>query len=128
GDPNPEKSNVIREGLEALRSGQFTLATFFDGDGDRVDFYRGDGAYLSSSFVYAAILPYIRARFPAESVGVFADLKCNPLAVMEMAKAGFEVCVISNGHSQIKDSLFESLFESPEMIGAVEESAHFYES
>ena len=30
---------------------------FFDGDGDRIDIYRGDGTYLSSSFVYAAILP-----------------------------------------------------------------------
>jgi len=124
GDPNPVKQSVVRVGLDRLKSGEFTMGTFFDGDGDRVDFYRGDGAYLSSSFVYAAMLPYIRERFPTPGVGVYADLKANPLAVMEMARAGFTVSVIRNGHSQIKNSLFED----PNMIGAVEESAHFYEA
>jgi len=124
GDPNPVKTAVIREGLGTLQAGDFLLGTFFDGDGDRIDFYRGDGAYLSSSFVYAAILPYIRQRFCGAGRGVFADLKSNPLAVMEMAKAGVTVNVIRNGHSQIKNALFEN----PAMFGTVEESAHFYEA
>lgn len=124
GDPNPVKSDVIREGLERLKAGDFRLGTFFDGDGDRIDFYRGDGAYLSSSFVYAAILPYIRRRFSGSDLGIFADLKSNPLAVMEMARSGVRVRVIRNGHSQIKNALFEN----PAMFGAVEESAHFYEA
>lgn len=124
GDPNPVKQDVIRSGLETLASGEFRLGIFFDGDGDRIDFYRGDGTYLSSSFVYAAILPQIRQRFPGAGMGVFADLKSNPLAVMEMAKAGVRVQVIRNGHSQIKNSLFEDA----SMFGAVEESAHFYEA
>jgi hypothetical protein len=72
GDPNPVKTKVIREGLDTLKAGVFTLATFFDGDGDRIDFYRGNGAYLSSSFVYAAILPEIRKRFPGAGMGVYA--------------------------------------------------------
>ncbi|MGC8668614.1 MAG: phosphoglucomutase [Chthonomonadales bacterium] len=124
GDPNPVKQDVIRHGLQTLASGRFLLGIFFDGDGDRIDFYRGDGTYLSSSFVYAAILPQIRARFPGSGMGVFADLKSNPLAVMEMARAGVRVQVIRNGHSQIKNSLFEDA----SMFGAVEESAHFYEA
>jgi phosphomannomutase len=124
GDPNPVKQAVIREGLERLTAGGFLLGTFFDGDGDRVDFYRGDGAYLASSFVYAGILPAIRERFPEGGVGVFADLKANPLAVMEMARSGVSVNVIRNGHSQIKNSMFED----PRMAGTVEESAHFYEA
>jgi phosphomannomutase len=124
GDPNPVKQAVIKEGMETLKSGAFLFANFFDGDGDRLDVYRGDGTYLSSSFVYAAILPYIRPRFNHPNPGVYADLKCNPLAVMEMAKSGVRVEVIRNGHSQIKNSLFED----PSMIGAVEESAHFYEA
>ena len=78
---------------------------FFDGDGDRLDIYRGDGTYLSSSFVYAAILPEIRRRFAGEGLGVFADLKSNPLAIIEMARTGVTVDVIRNGHSQIKESL-----------------------
>jgi len=124
GAPNPVKQDVIREGIERLAAGDYLLATFFDGDGDRIDFYRGDGAYLSSSFVYAAILPEIRGRFPGEGLGVFADIKSNPLAVIEMARAGVAVDVIRNGHSQIK----KALHDEASRFGAVEESAHFYEA
>ena len=124
GDPNPVKPELVREGLAALREGDFLLATFFDGDADRMDVYAGDGTYLASSFVYAAILPLVLASFPQRPVGVFADLKSNPLAVMEMARAGAGVGVIRNGHSQIK----AALFADPGMVGAVEESAHFYQA
>jgi phosphomannomutase len=124
GDPNPVKAAVIREGLETLAAGRFTLGMFFDGDGDRIDFYRGDGAYLSSSFAYAAILPEIKKHFPGAGMGVYADLKSNPLALMEMARCGVSVSVIRNGHSQIKNAMFEN----PAMFGTVEESAHFYEA
>ncbi len=124
GDPNPVKQEAIGPGLQTLVGGDFLLGTFFDGDGDRIDFYRGDGQYLSSSFVYAAILPEVRKRFSGPGLGVFADLKCNPLAIMEMARSGVGVDVIRNGHSQIK----QSLIEAPTHFGAVEESAHFYEA
>ncbi len=124
GDPNPVKAPVIAEGLERLRGGGFTLGNFFDGDGDRIDFYRGDGAYLASSFAYAALLPHMLARDPKPGSGVYACLKCNPLALMEMARAGAAVNVIRNGHSQIKNALYESTA----FFGTVEESAHFYEA
>jgi phosphomannomutase len=124
GDPNPVKKSVVREGLEALRAGDYRMGFFLDGDGDRLDVYRGDGAYLSSSFVYAAILPEVRKRFPGPNMGVFADLKSNPLAVIEMARAGVSVDVVRNGHSQIK----EALARDPSRFGCVEESAHFYEA
>lgn len=124
GDPNPVKQAVIAEGLARLAAGNHLAGFFLDGDGDRLDVYRGDGTYLSSSFVYAAILPEIRRRFPGPGLGVFADLKCNPLAVMEMARSGFAVDVIRNGHSQIK----EALYQDPLRVGCVEESAHFYEA
>jgi len=124
GDPNPVKQAVTREGRAALKSGDYLLGTFFDGDADRIDFYAGDGRYLSSSFVYAGILPQIRKRFPGDGLGIFADLKSNPLAVIEMAKTGLAVEIIRNGHSQIK----AALYRDPRMIGAVEESAHFYEA
>ena len=115
---------MIRAGLEALRSGRYQLGMFFDGDGDRLDIYRGDGTYLSSSFVYAAILPEIRRRFGGAGLGVFADLKSNPLAIIEVARTGVTVDVIRNGHSQIK----ESLLNDSSRFGAVEESAHYYEA
>jgi phosphomannomutase len=124
GDPNPVKQAVIRTGLDALRSQRHQLGMFFDGDGDRIDIYRGDGTYLSSSFVYAAILPEIRRRFAGKGLGVFADLKSNPLAIIEMARTGVTVDVIRNGHSQIK----ESLKNDRNRFGAVEESAHYYEA
>lgn len=124
GDPNPVKESVIREGLGRLRDGDFLFASFFDGDGDRIDFYRSDGTNLSSSFVYAALLPKIRERYSGDNLGVFADLKSNPLALIEMASTGVTVDVIRNGHSQIKQSLVEDVTR----FGAVEESAHFYEA
>ncbi|MFO0910159.1 MAG: hypothetical protein U0794_17750 [Isosphaeraceae bacterium] len=124
GDPNPVKQTVIREGLETLKSAKHDVAMFFDGDADRIDVYRGDGVYLSSSFVYAAILPEILQHIEGQGMGVFADLKSNPLAIIEMARAGVSVDVIRNGHSQIK----QSLILDPKKFGAVEESAHFYEA
>jgi phosphomannomutase len=124
GDPNPVKKAVIGPGLEAMRSGSYEVGMFFDGDGDRIDIYRGDGTYLSSSFVYAAILPEIRRQFAGQGLGVFADLKSNPLAIIEMARTGVTVDVIRNGHSQIK----ESLKSDPARFGAVEESAHYYQA
>jgi phosphomannomutase len=107
-----------------LDRGGFDIAAIFDGDGDRMDVYHGDGTYVASSFVYAAVLEEIRRRFPGERLGVLADLKSNPLAVMEMARAGVEVAVVRNGHSQIK----EAMYQDPTRFGAVEESAHFYEA
>ncbi len=124
GAPNPVIRAVIQPGLQQLRKGDFLLGAFFDGDGDRIDIYCGDGQYLSSSFVYAAILPEIRRRHAGAGLGVFADLKANPLAVIEMARSGVAVDVIRNGHSQIK----WALVEDRERFGAVEESAHFYEA
>ncbi len=124
GDPNPVKQSVIKDGLATLMNKSHLFGIFFDGDGDRVDFYRGNGDYLASSFVYAGVLPQIRKRFPAAGFGVFADLKANPLAIMEMARTGFSVNVIRNGHSQIKNSMIEDQTK----VGTVEESAHFYET
>ncbi|MCA9438175.1 MAG: phosphoglucomutase, partial [Candidatus Omnitrophica bacterium] len=123
GDPNPVKESVTREGRLQLETGKYRMGVFFDGDGDRIDFYSGEGRYLSSSFVYAAILPEILNRFEGENREVFACLKSNPLAVMEMAKAGVQVSVNRNGHSQIK----QSMIDYPEILGGVEESAHYYE-
>ncbi len=124
GDPNPVKQEVIAEGLRTLKKGGSLLGVFFDGDGDRIDFYNGSGVFLSSSFVFAGILPEIRKRFPGDGIGVYADLKSNPLAIMEMAKTGVTVNVIRNGHSQIKNAMYEN----PAMVATVEESAHFYEA
>ncbi|HET6385923.1 MAG TPA: phosphoglucomutase [Armatimonadota bacterium] len=124
GDPNPVMPDVTREGRIAIETGDYLTAAIFDGDADRIDIYSGKGGYLASSFVYAAILPYILDRNPGHPAGVFADLKSNPLAVTEMARAGTTVEVIRNGHSQIKNEMYEH----PHVLGAVEESAHFYES
>lgn len=124
GDPNPVKTAVTRQGRDRLGSGDFHLGMFFDGDGDRLDVYLGPGTYLASSFVYAAVLPFIKDRFPGEGWGVFAGLKSNPVAVREMVRTGVRVEVIRNGHSQIK----QALKDDPTLFGAVEESAHFYEA
>ena len=58
GRPQPRQAggDPPRAGGDCGR-GDYQVGMFFDGDGDRIDIYRGDGTYLSSSFVYAAILP-----------------------------------------------------------------------
>ncbi len=123
GDPNPVKETVIQQGYQILLDSDAGMGVFFDGDGDRIDFYLGDGRYLSSSFVYAAIVPEIAKRIGGKTPEAFACLKSNPLAVVEMAKAGLKVSVNRNGHSQIK----QSMVENPDVLGGVEESAHYYE-
>ncbi len=124
GDPNPVKQDVIQPGLDRLRSGQFDAGFCFDGDGDRIDVYMDHGTYLASSFIYAAILPEVRDLFTLAEPRVFADLKSNPLAVIQMARSGVAVDVIRNGHSQIK----MSMIDDSRYLGAVEESAHFYQA
>lgn len=139
GDPNPVKQDVIAHGLETLRAGDFDLGMFFDGDADRLDVYLGDGTLLSSSFVYATILPFILRRMynpkyhdlsPIAGVVtdaspiVYTDTKSNPLAIAEMAAAGVEPRIIRSGHSHIK----HAMYGDPRAIGTVEESAHYYEA
>ena len=124
GDPNPVKQKVVEEGRRAMESGEFLFGTFFDGDGDRVDFYAGDGTMVFVQLCVRRNPAGDSPAVPRSRLGVFADLKSNPLAVMEMARAGVKVDVIRNGHSQIK----QSLYDDPARFGAVEESAHFYEA
>jgi phosphomannomutase len=139
GDPNPVKQNVIAEGLAVLSRGEHDLGMFYDGDADRLDVYLSNGVLLSSSFVYAAILPLILRRMtspkhadlsPIASLSaeqrpvVFADTKSSPVAEAEMARLGVDVRLVRSGHSHIK----HAMSRNEAAIGTVEESAHFYEA
>ncbi len=124
GDPNPVKADVIRAGLERLRSGIFDLAMFYDGDADRMDLYLGDGTYLAASFVYAAVLPWILRHRRAVEPRILVDSKTNPLAAVEIARQGVGVSLVRSGHSHIK----HTMYSAPDIVGTVEESAHYYEA
>lgn len=129
GEPNPVIRKSIQPTLEMLEKGGYQFGICFDGDGDRMDFMDLDGKQLSPGFNLSIIAPRIKKLFEnvfggSYSPQFYADLKANPLAVVELAKNGFGVHMIRNGHSQIKQALMNNF--SKQFIGAVEESAHYY--
>ena len=125
GAPNPVVPEAVARSMAELASGDYHFGIFFDGDGDRVDFYAPDGRQLSPAFNVSAIAGHILTLFPEVSSPVFcADLKANPLALSRMAKQGLGTRVIRNGHSQIKESLRRGWPDG--LLAAVEESSHYY--
>jgi phosphomannomutase len=125
GAPNPVVREAIAPSLELLRAGGFDFAMFFDGDGDRLDFVSSDGKQLSPAFNLVALAPRLRAIFrDVAQPQLYVDLKANPLAIARIARQGFGVHVIRNGHSQIKEALGRNAARG--FLGAVEESSHYY--
>lgn len=125
GAPNPVIHSSIAPSLEVLRHGGFDLGMFFDGDGDRLDIVAPDGRQLSPAFNLVALAPRLRTIFPDISrPNLYVDLKANPLAIAHLARQGFGVHIIRNGHSQIKQALKNNAAAG--FIGAVEESSHYY--
>ncbi len=129
GEPNPVIKESIQPTLDRLSKKEFLFGICFDGDGDRMDLLDSGGKQLSPAFNIAIIAPRIRKLFEntfgdSYAPQFYADLKANPLAVVELAKNGFGVHMIRNGHSQIKQALRNNL--DRQFLGAVEESAHYY--
>ena len=125
GAPNPVVHSSIAPSLELLRRGGFDFGMFFDGDGDRLDIVASDGRQLSPAFNLVALAPKLRAIFPdIPHPNLYVDLKANPLAIMRIARQGFGVHIIRNGHSQIKQTLGKNAAAG--FIAAVEESSHYY--
>ncbi len=107
GAPNPVIKESIKPTLDLLKNGNYLFAICFDGDGDRIDFLNNEGQQLNPGF-NAALIGFELKRLFENSFGnsylpqFYFDLKANPFAVIELAKKGFEVHLIRNGHSQIK--------------------------
>lgn len=129
GEPNPVIPKSIQPALEMFKTGEYHFGVCFDGDGDRMDILDSQGKQLNPGFNLSLIAPRIKEIF-RNTFGdsylpqFYADLKANPLAVIELASNGFGVHVIRNGHSQIKQSLMNNFHK--QFVGAVEESAHYY--
>lgn len=125
GAPNPVVRESIAPSLDLLDRGRFDFAMFFDGDGDRVDFVAPAGQQLSPAFNLVALAGRLKAIFPGVSQPrIYVDLKANPLAIARIARQGFGVHVIRNGHSQIKQAL--GGHAAAGFLAAVEESSHYY--
>lgn len=128
GEPNPVIRKSTQPTLDMLRKGGYLFGICFDGDGDRMDILDEHGNQLNPGFNLSIIAPRIRELFEDTFTGYspqfYADLKANPLALVELARKGFGVHMIRNGHSQIKQSLMNNF--SRQFLGAVEESAHYY--
>jgi phosphomannomutase len=125
GAPNPVVHTSIAPALELLKHGRFDFAMFFDGDGDRLDFVAPTGQQLSPAFNCVALAGHLKEIFPSIArPQLYVDLKANPLAITRIARQGFGVHVIRNGHSQIKESLGRNAAGG--FVAAVEESSHYY--
>jgi phosphomannomutase len=125
GAPNPVVREAIAPSIELLKQGGFDFAMFFDGDGDRLDFVSPAGQQLSPAFNFVALAPRMKAIFPdLAAPQLYVDLKANPVAITRIARQGFGVHVIRNGHSQIKEALGKNAANS--FVAAVEESSHYY--
>ncbi len=130
GPPNPVIPETIAPGLQILREKDFHLGLFFDGDGDRIDFYSTDGELLSPSFNMSLIAEKIlqlSASNREESIEnqfVYACLKASPVALQRISANGVNCKIIRNGHSQIKQALADNVETG--CLAAVEESAHYY--
>ena len=99
---------------DAPARGRYLPACSSTATATAIDIYRGDGSYLSSSFVYAAILPEIRRRFHGEGLGVFRRPQVQSRwRSSRWPGRGVTVDVIRNGHSQIK----QSLIDDPDRFG-----------
>lgn len=131
GPPNPVVESSIRSSLDRLACGGYDLAMFFDGDGDRLDLYSGDGVQVNPCFNFSILAPALEAAVAGgenfsvkDSANIFACIKANPLALLDIAQEGFGVTMIRNGHSQIKEALRTGFAEG--YFAAVEESGHYY--
>lgn len=139
GDPNPIIMKSIQPTRELMSSGHYRCGFCFDGDGDRMDVMASSGDQLAPSFNMSVLIPEICRYFssvhqkggfkPYRSEGsfspqIYADVKANPIAVVDQAICGAGVHMIRNGHSFIKEALrvnFPRYY-----LAASEESAHYY--
>lgn len=125
GAPNPVVQSSIAGSIALLKGGGFDFAMFFDGDGDRLDFVAPNGQQLSPAFNCIALASRLKAIFAdIPQPQLYVDLKANPLAITRIARQGFGVHVIRNGHSQIKETLGRNAPNG--FVAAVEESSHYY--
>lgn len=128
GPPNPVIPESIASSLDALRNGSYNFGLFFDGDGDRIDFYSTDGDQLSPAANMSIIAVEIHKILIAhghnpKNPGIYACLKASPYSVQKIAQK-LSCRLIRNGHSQIKQALADTQTEG--CLAAVEESAHYY--
>ena len=142
GDPNPIVAKSIQPMRDLMRSGNFLCGFCFDGDGDRLDVMAPTGEQLAPSFNMSVLVPEIVRYFAsvhaeggfgtvsfARATGVYApqfyaDVKANPMAMVDQASGGVGVHIIRNGHSYIKEALRVNFRR--QYLAAAEESAHYY--
>lgn len=138
GDPNPIAGKAIQPMRELMRSGNFLCGFCFDGDGDRMDVMAPTGEQLAPSFNMSVLVPKIMKYFASVHEGkgfgaagayapqFYADVKANPMAMIDQAACGAGVHIIRNGHSYIKEALRINFCR--QYLAAAEESAHYYMS
>jgi phosphomannomutase len=138
GDPNPIIITSIQPTWDIMKRGGYSFGFCYDGDGDRMDVMDCNGEQLAPSFNLSILVPEITEYFKSvHSAGCFdggssapwkphlyADVKSNPVAMVDQARCGIDVHIIRNGHSFIKESWRVDV--GRQYLVAAEESAHYY--
>ncbi|QTQ12759.1 phosphoglucomutase [Treponema parvum] len=135
GDPNPIIISSIKPTWDIMKKGGYDFGFCYDGDGDRLDIMNRDGEQLAPAFNMTLLAPKFKEIYrPVFESGFFegstynphlySDVKANPLSMYDQCREGFNVHIIRNGHSFIKEALRTNL--KRQYIVASEESAHYY--
>ena len=126
GSPNPTSQGKMQDAMEVAQKLQGTCAdgtvvvVGMDGDGDRMVFGDGRGI-LSAGFAFVPILQECGFEAGGAARPVLYDPKVNPVALAEWGKLSAKPVLYRNGHSQIKDYMYQI-----KAVAAAEESGHYY--
>jgi phosphomannomutase len=130
GPPNPIVPKSIASGLKKLKQGDYHLGMFFDGDGDRIEFYTNSGELLRPSSNVSIISPMLLHAFKENSKRlipspyVYSCIKGSPITLKNIIMNNIGCELIGSGHSQIKRVMGENTERG--CLAAVEESGHYY--
>ncbi len=122
GEPNPIIEESIKDTKEEMKSGLYSFALLYDGDGDRFDVLDKQGREIPPSVIFSFILPYLSRR--QKNKTVCFDTKVSPVILSYVKEEGYHTYLTPTGHSRIKEILHKE--RNNGFILAVEESGHYY--
>jgi phosphomannomutase len=121
GSPNPTSQGKMEAACALAKQHGADAVLGIDGDGDRIVF--GDKRGILTAGI--AFIPILKAcgldSQATAPVRVLYDPKVSPLALAEWGRLGCQPLLFRNGHSQIKDYMFQV-----GALAAAEESGHYY--
>jgi len=100
--PDPLLENNLDQIKQVITENKCDFGFAFDGDGDRLVLITSDGKALTSDQLIYLISLSIKN---SEKRKVILDMKSSQILVEQLQKDGFEVIMVSGGHSIMKDKI-----------------------